>query len=40
MWQLRNGGGVAFQSSFLSSSLDSSSMRITFESATAQATDR
>jgi hypothetical protein len=38
MWQLRNGGFLAFLSSFLLSALDSLSKLSTFESATAQAT--
>ncbi len=39
-WQLRNGGGLALLSSFLSSAFGSLAKLTTFESATAQATDR
>ena len=38
MWQLRNGDGVTFLSSFLFSALDSLSKLSTFDFATAQAT--
>ena len=39
-WQLRNGGGLAFLSSFLSSAFGSLAKLTTFDFATAQATDR